>query len=98
MFESIQKLAPWVAALPLVPKLAITAAWFLLSFVFFYIVWVPTKKMEVYEQPEVIAAYKRMARVLRRITIDTSGNVSVDGHMVPLAGQYYSKYASIAEF
>lgn len=34
----------------------------------------------MYEQPEVIAAYERMARVLRRITIDTSGNVLVDGH------------------
>ena len=67
MLESIQKLAPWVSGLPTVPKLAVTAIWLLLSFLFLYLVWVPTRK-DVEKSAEVQQAYDRMVRVLRRIT------------------------------
>jgi len=97
MFESVQKLAPWVSALPVMPKIAITMAWFLVSFVFFYVVWVPVKKVEVYDRPVVKAAYERMVRVLKRITADSAGDVLVDGRVVQFRDEY-SKFAKIAEF
>ncbi len=98
MLEAIQKLAPWVSSLPVAPKVALTIAWFLLTFVFFYLVWVPSKKAEIYERPEVKAAYDRMARVLKRITVDGAGKVLVDGQRVEHADEYYSRYARIGSY
>jgi hypothetical protein len=77
---------------------ALTVAWFLLTFVFFHLVWVPPKKIEIYERPEVKAAYDRMARVLKRITVGVAGEVLVDGQPIEHADEYYSRYARIGAY
>jgi hypothetical protein len=98
MLESIQKLAPWVSGLPTVPKLAVTAIWLLLSFLFLYLVWVPTRK-DVEKSAEVQQAYDRMVRVLRRITRLPNGQTLVDGRPIDAREEgYYAKYAAIADY
>lgn len=100
MLESIQKLLPWVTGLPTAPKIAVTAIWLLLSFVFLYTVWVPVAKIVADQRPAVRQAYERMERVLSRLKREPDGQILVDGNPIErkLADYYYPNYIAIAEF
>ena len=99
MFESIQKLLPWLTGLPVVPKVVVTAIWLLLSFLFLYLVWVPTPQHQVESTAGVQQAYERMVRTLLRIKLLPSGQVLVDGQAIePRIAEYYSKYAAIGDY
>jgi hypothetical protein len=100
LLETIQKLVPWVADLPTAPKVAVTAIWLLLSFVFMYAVWVPVGKVRPEQTPAVREAYERMERVLSRLRRQPDGQVLVDGKTVDprLADAYYLHYLAIAEY
>jgi len=100
MLEAIQKLVPWVTGLPIAPKVAVTAIWLLLSFVFLYMVWVPVAKVPVDQRPAVRQAYERMERVLSRLKRQPDGQTLVDGNPIErqLADHYYPHYVAIADF
>jgi len=97
MLESLQKLIPWVTALPIAPKIAITTTWLLLSFVFLYMVWVPATRRS--EPQAVREAYDRMDRALRQLKRLPDGQILVDGSPVdPRLAEYYTHYLLIAEY
>jgi hypothetical protein len=96
VLESIQKLAPWMSGLPLIPKIAMTIILLLACFVVLYIVWSPPKRPSPENDPGVKEAYERMVRVLARIQSLPNGEVLVDGRKV--ASGNYASYLPIAKY
>lgn len=98
MFESVQKIIPWMSDLPTLPKLAVTAIVVLLACIVLYLVWVPLPVRNPTTDPNVKEAYARMQRVLSRIG-GTSEDITVDGTAVfPIHNHYYKSYWAIAQF
>src|SRR4051812_13903039 len=96
--EAIPKVTA-LSSLPLPAKLLISGIAVAINALFLLLVWTPTAARDPQREPTVRESYSRMQRVLGRLAVNSSDQITVDGTAIPRQlAEYYRPYLAIAEY